>query len=1051
MNFTVYKSSAGSGKTFTLVREYLKMALSDEAHPPQRYRNILAITFTNKAAAEMKERIIKALKELSDPALQKQSKLGEKLLEDLNIQPLLLAERASALLRAILHNYTDFAIGTIDSFTHRIVRSFSHDLHLPANFEIETDSEKLIREAVDVLISRIGTEEGLSNLLLQFAETKSDDQKSWQIENELRDYAKHLLEEEGMRNADKLRHLTIDDFLKINAKLRNANRTFEEQLKATAGQYNNIILKSGLPESAFYQSSRGIYSWFAKIEAGDFSVAAEPNSYVTDSVQNGKWAGGKADASQKQQVEAMADVLTEGYHKTASLVEEHYGKYVLRKRIISNIYALSVLNELEKIIFEFRSEENILHISEFNKIISRIVFSEPVPFIYERLGEKYTNYLIDEFQDTSIMQWQNLLPLVENSLASGHFTMLVGDGKQSIYRWRGGEVEQFANLPKVTGFDDHPLVKEREQSLIRNYNEQQLNSNYRSKREIIEFNNAFFRSLVPLLSENDQSIYHGLEQNFNPENTGGLVSIEFLENADKNEELYINHTLALIQELKAEGWSYNDMVVLCMKNTEGSAIAEQLIRNKIPVLSSESLLIANAPQVIFMSALLRLIDFPDDLHAAAVVFRFLHEKGHLPDLHNALRQSSAGTAIEEILLRQGFNFNPAQCSLMSITERAEHLVRIFHLDQQSDAYITFFLDEIISYSNSRSSEKIDFHSWWEDRSSKASVIVPEGLDAVTIMTIHKSKGLEFPVVIFPFADWGIHKSHKDLWIEPNDEIIPELPVALVGMSKELEHTAAAEIYEREYGKALLDALNVLYVAMTRPEHRIYITSSFKPDKKPDKKKKDTPGTIADILKYALEQMNMVPEENKLVIGNKVAPVSHSKTSVNSITSALPSTHSWQDKVRIRRSAGDFWDEEKIIAVNKGKLLHRILSEIEYEHDIAQVLNGAVQKGWIAAEDQKLFHETIENIIRHPELNHYFNKPFRIRNEAAIVLPGSGSVRPDRVMEHDSHAVILDYKTGKNREKDQSQLNQYAEQLHKMGYSRIERILVYTETMEIIKW
>lgn len=1046
MNFTVYRSSAGSGKTFTLVREYLRIALTDTFDPPQRYRKILAITFTNKAAAEMKERIIRSLKELSNPAAGKISPMSVVLKEELKLDSLTLATRSSNLLRAILHNYTDFAIGTIDSFTHRIVRAFAHDLRLPVNFEVETDADKLIREAVDILVGKIGDDPQLTELLVQFSARKADEEKTWQIEFELREIGKELVKEEGARNAELLRGLSIENFMQINEKLKKSRNDFEAKIISIAKEAVGIISGAGLVMDDFSFKKAGIAGRFFAFSKGELDKIGDPNKNIEKLFSGGKWFSGDASKASQSVIAGLQDSLGSLWKKIEAVKEEDYPAYVFHKMLQQNIYAIAVLNEIERIIFSFRSEQNILHISEFNRIISRIVFAEPVPFIYERLGEKYSNYLIDEFQDTSVVQWQNLLPLVENSLAGNFFNMLVGDGKQAIYRWRGGEVEQFAKLPVVIDPSENPLVKEREQSLVRNFAVQHLGTNFRSKSEIVQFNNSFFRFLSGRLGVASKVIYDKLEQEHVPANQGGYIRIEELEPLeDEKNEIYIAKTLERIQLLNAEGWAYADIAILVRTNNEGAMIAGALIENKIPVLSSDSLLLKQSAIVSFMVSILRCIDFPGDELAGAQVLEYLVSTKRIPlPLHECLKQfNESRNNLQEVLIKNNIQLDLLRCSRLPIYQRCEEIITCFKLGDKADSYLVFFLDEILNYTNSRSKDKNDFFDYWEDRSKNASVVVPAGMNAVTVMTIHKSKGLEFPVVILPFANWKIEKNNVKKWITFSDPEIPELHTALIPLTQELLKTPFADVYEEERDKTLLDSLNVLYVGMTRPEQRLYVFTEML-----DKEA----ASISFFFKSALEQMNLPFIDHVVELGKPALPEKRKENELVCIRPEKIQSHSWENRVQIRSTSSDHWDmEDALGSRDKGNLLHEILAHITTADDIDSAIEKAIQDGLTDAQEGKTLAELLRQLVHLPELASSFSGNGKIRRETELLLPDGKRLRPDRVIENSQETIIIDYKTGEPNERYKKQLNGYADVLVQMGYTNIKKKIVYTETMTVEAW
>lgn len=1049
MNFTVYKSSAGSGKTFTLVKEYLRLALDDVADPPQRYREILAVTFTNKAATEMKERIIRALEELAHPNEGKISAMAEMLTKELSLDQLTIATRARDVLKAILHNYTDFAISTIDSFTHRIVRAFAHDLQLPVNFEVETDSEKLIREAVDILISRIGEDEKLTEVLVQFSENRADDQKSWQVERELNEISKHLLSEEGATHADLLRKLTPEDFLSIRNKLRKVVAIFEERVKEIAGDIFRQMNSSGLNAEDFAYGKNGLAGRIKAYAEGNLDKFGEPNSNIQKAFDSGKLYSGKASASAKDAIESLKHAIELGWTQLEEIRENEFGTYLLRKMLLVNIYALAVLNEIEKIIFNFRAEDNIIHISEFNRIIAKVVFEEPVPFIYERLGEKYSNYLIDEFQDTSVVQWQNLLPLVDNALAGNHFTMLVGDGKQAIYRWRGGEVEQFASLPNVSGVGNNPLVKEREQSLVRNFKGLHLGKNFRSKTEVVTFNNTFFRQLSSLLTPAHLAIYEKLEQESDTKNTGGYIRIEAIQPEErKADELFIEKTVGCIQQLKAEGWSNNQIAVLSRTNREGSMLASALLDAGIPVLSTESLLLRQSPAVNFIVAMLRCIDHPGDELAGAQALEFLVSTKKIPaPLHSRLVEfGEAGKRVQEVIIKNGIDYQPEQLARLPVYQRCEELISLFGLADVFDSYLLFFLDEVLDFSHDRNAEKNGFAEWWEERSKKASVVVPEGMDAVNVMTIHKSKGLEFPVVILPFANWKFKRQKDEFWVALNDPAIPEMKTGLFSAGEKLLQTPLAPLYEAEISKSRLDLMNVLYVAMTRAAQRLYIFTTAVEKISAD------PRNLDELFAWTLEKAGTPFIENIFESGQPsgAPPVQQLKGIY--IRPTVIHSARWENRIRIRSHAGENWDTSNPKGErDKGILFHRLFSFIETKNDLEKALGEMLRLGYCEPSEIPGLKEKAEKILALNELSECFSGTGKIRREKDVLIPGKPRLRPDRVIELKEKTILLDYKTGNPLPDHREQLDRYAAVLETMGYSNIEKKIVYTGTPEVESW
>lgn len=1060
-NFTIYKSSAGSGKTFTLVKEYLALALSDESEPPGAYRHILAITFTNKAASEMKERIIKALKELSVDDYTQLSGGAKTLLAELKkhyrfaankqSEDTVIRRRANNVLKEILHNYSDFGIGTIDSFVHKLVRSFAFDLKIPMSFELEMDDDKLLTQAIDILLSQIGSNELLTKALVEFAESKTDDEKSWHIENDLKYFAKNLLNEDGALYVDKLRQLKVDDFFKIKETIQSEIKKFESTISTCGKEALKIISDSGIEHWKFAGGANGIGKYFTYLTDVRYDKLT-PSKTIQKNIDSDSWYAGKSSTVDKSSIDAIKPSLIRIYNQAIEYLEQNLQEVILFRLINTTIYSLAVLNEIEKLLNEYKAQNNILHISEFNKLIAKIVLNEPTPFVYERIGEKYNNYLIDEFQDTSVLQFQNLLPLIDNSLANGHFTMLVGDGKQAIYRWRGGEVEQFAMLPEVFSHNDNPLVLEREKALKRNHNPQVLNKNYRSKREIIEFNNSIFRTLSYKLNDKFKTIYDSLEQEFNPDNSGGFVQVQFLDG--EKEELItqnLEHTHSIIESLLLQDYQLKDIAILVRKNTDGSKAANYLTERGIDVISSDSLLLSNSAEVNFVFSLLKYLNNTSDPIVQAELIEYIVTA---PYIHRSETELSINHLLVEN--KQDFvltiksicpEFNVYRLSRLALYELCEELIRLFRLNATPNAYIQFFLDEVLNFSIKQNNNIKDFNDYWEDKKEKASLIVPQGLNAVTIMTIHRSKGLEFPVVILPFSNGKVEKGKKHLWIDPDNNKIPQLPSALVSASESLLETPYASVYEEEKNKSLLDALNVLYVALTRPEERLYILTA-KPSKNPENL-----GTFCDMFAHYY-QMKGEWEQNKTIyaFGTETPHIRH-KNSTTALNLKLETFNSnqWRNSIKMRAAAPGIWNLEATESKkNYGVMVHTALAKIKTAVDIEPALNSMFIQGLITTDEKNNLLSLITKITSLPLLTDHFAQGINVKNEAEIISLSGEKFRLDRVVLRDNKtATIIDYKTGEEKKEHKQQIIVYADLLSQMGYTVTEKLLVYIEKETVI--
>lgn len=1037
MSFAVYRSSAGSGKTFTLVKEYLKLVLASERH--DYYKTILAITFTNKAAGEMKERVLSTLESFAENKLNssQQFMLGV-LAGELGIDKRELQLRAGNVLRSVLHNYSDFHITTIDKFVHRIIRSFAFDLRIPMNFEVELDGQTLMADAVDVLLSRAGTEEELTKVLVDFCESRADDEGNWNIETDLRRYAYKLLEEDGHNYIAKLKHLELEDFRRIRKQLHEKIISFEKQLSSIGKKALTLVGAQGIPYDSFANGENGICKYFQYLEElRDDKLT--PSSTVAKNVDQDKWTSAKCSPADKKAIEGIKEELLALYNEAAQLLEKDGAVYNLNKIINARIYSISLLNEIEKIISEFRSDENRIHISEFNKRISEVVSREPAPYIYERVGEKFRHFLIDEFQDTSELQWHNLLPLIENSLGSGYFNMVVGDGKQAIYRFRGGEVKQFAMLPQLKGSDSDPLTREKENTLKRNYKPEILGRNFRSKHEIVTFNNELFRYLSGSLAENYKSIYNDLEQKSDPENTGGFITLDLLDaTAETHKEDALNLLTYQIQQALEDGYSPDDISIITRFNRDGTLIAEHLHSLGYSVSSSESLVLPSSEVVRFLVSVLYFLEDSSSGIAKAEIIDYLHRKVHRNEALRTFPKLSADKFISHIK-DIGYPFDPAGLRLKSLYETCEDLIRIFMLDDQ-DPYLLSFLDHVLQFNMKHNKGISAFLVWWEEKKHKLSIDGSGISDAVRIMSIHKSKGLEFPVVICPFMNWTQGTQKDDIWTDSRHSEVEGLPVFLLPAEKKIEATAYHDLYQEEKEKSGLDDLNILYVAFTRAVERLYIISSF-----PHKS-----GNLSKHFIGYLEHKNVFSESvPHYEFGKRIkTSVKKKQISAQMVLNGYP-RGPWSEVVEISRESLKL-TEEGTSKITLGKLVHQVLSEIDTLDQVPQKLRRLFEDGMISRESLSELERKINVLVAKTNLSELFLGGRTIRTETDILLPGGRFIRPDRVITDGVKATIVDYKTGKKRESDVEQVNNYAEILSKMGYRDIKKYLVYIGEEELVE-
>lgn len=1043
-NFIIYKSSAGSGKTFTLVKEYLLLVLTHPENLAHSFHTVLAITFTNKASAEMKWRIIKSLKELEQGS---NIMLSEIICSELKITNNELKNRSGIVLSQILHHYSDFSISTIDSFTHRIIRTFATDLKLPVNFQIETDTNYVFGKIVSLLLNQLGKNKTLSQYLIHYSVNRVEENKNWDLESGLLEFIKGLHNEGQSSILESLQQFDLDHFNQVNKKISERIIQYENTLHINGTKALALIQNSGLSESDFYQGNKGIISFFKKLNdpAKLFSESLD-NSHIRSTLNDDKWVSGKISSERQNKMEQIKYDLKQIAEDSLKFVKEHESHYALHILIKKNLYAMGVVNELAKITTQFKSEENMLFISEFNEKISEVVAHEPTPFIYERLGDKYKHFLLDEFQDTSTLQWQNILPLVDNSLSNGWFNLLVGDGKQSIYRWRNANVEQFSNLPKVIGSDENLILKERENSLERHFENRQLDKNYRSLAEIVKFNNSLFDFLAhQFLHDEFKNIYHHQAQKYH-EDTGGYITIEFPEILkDEKDSINFQHTLKHINQSIENGYQYQDICIIVRNNRAGNAIANFLIQQHIPVISSESLLLKNAIEINLMISFLKFLSNEKDLVSASSVINylfytdFISEEKYIGFLHdiNISKKKNLFDICSELQLP----ISPENFSARNIYDICIEIIDVLKLNQKNQTYIRFFLDEVLSFLQSNTSNLNLFIDWWDRRSETASVIIPEGANAISIMTIHKSKGLEFPIVIMPYLNWKIHDIEQ-LWVPIQDTDI-DLPMAMIDTSNLASTTIYAREAEREKQFQILDNLNLLYVGFTRAVERLHIISPAS--------NKDSVNHIGSWLKsFAQMNENYNSDLSSITFGQiteKTSSSAHHKIQTYAMNPIHFNTS--HEAIELKGSSRYQVSDEIEKAKEHGVLVHYILSQIKTLEEIPEKIKKSVVQGNLNPEEAIKIQNNIINLLSISELHSFYQPELDSRNEIEILTETGDVLRPDRVIIQNQQATIIDYKTGKkNPAKYHAQMKSYETAMNELGFQNVKKILVYIDENEI---
>ena len=1024
--FQIYNASAGSGKTFTLVKEYLKIVLiSDDIFI---FQKILAITFTNKAASEMKQRILNSLKDFSEA---KQPPLFIIIQKETGLEPHTIKKKSNVVLKLILENYGAFHITTIDSFTYKIIKSFSFDLGLSQNFEVEMNAQELLDKAVEVLISKVGVTTELTKLLIEYSIDKSDDDKSWDISLDLSEFSKILLKEEDVFHFRKLSDKTLGDFKSLQIKLIKHRKDLLARMKSIGEEALQIISNEQLEFSVFNRSMlpNHFLSLVHKTEKTKFF----DQSVLKKRIDENELFSKTKTADTLLTAENILPALLKLYSDSELL----YQQLSQTKLVLKSIIPLAVLNHINKELNTIKEDNNIRLNAEFNQLISDNIQDQPAPFIYERIGQSFMHYFIDEMQDTSVLQWKNLIPLIDNTLSQEKTSLLlVGDAKQAIYRWRGGKASQFLKLGSQDTISQNPFTIEKKV--------QELSTNYRSFSELIKFNNSFFKHSSQFLQNSSYADLF-LNKSHQEENElkGGYVSISFLEKMNDKEEdqlKYAKKVYQIINNLDSK-CQLGSVCVLVRKRSEGVTVANYLSENSIDIVSSETLLLSNSNKVNFIINFLRYSVQSNDKECLLELLYFLHK--HLMitiDKHAFFAKFIYLEQTEVLALLKEYN-----CFLDLILfhespfyEKVEQIIRAFHLQNTTDAYVQFFLDEILIQQQKESNIQ-DFLNYWDHKKESLSIVSSENPDAVKIMTIHKAKGLEFPVVIFPCELYIYQDIKPKVWLE---NTIDGFSNILVPLNKEIRYTGVQgeEIYNTRKSELELDNFNLLYVALTRAVEQLYIITDKKLNKKEEEDSKYFSGIFISYLKkHHLWHL----EKNEYSFGDHGKLQTTLETGLASKTQHRFISTPWKEhKITMLANSSTFWGTTRGEAKNYGNFIHKILSEVITKDDVHKVIEKYFQQGEISLEEKEQLQEKILKIVGHTKLKWYYSKDVVVCNEREILFKAK-TVIPDRlVFDKNNKVTIIDYKTGISKEEHRYQLENYASVLASLNYLVSKKVLVY---------
>jgi ATP-dependent exoDNAse (exonuclease V) beta subunit len=1083
----IYKASAGSGKTHSLTEEYLKLA----SQITDNFKRILAVTFTNKAAEEMKQRILESLNEVIIQG--NKSDFYSLFVEDAKkTDEFTIIEKARFIRDSILHNYSFFSLSTIDSFVQKVIKSFTYEIGVESGYRVELDSDKVISDLTDILYRQIDDDIDLRNYLIHFANYKLQDGKNWDFKTEINKLAREIFKEEfhvSDKQTDDRNDLTY--ILDYFDKLTTIKQSFENKMKGYAKKASLIFTQTGSDHSIIGRNivylNNYLVNKIANPEKEEDFIPGKTVAGLLDDLD--KWSNKTANPEIRAIANQYYNVLNPILKQVLALIGSRYKYYLGAVNILSSFHAFGILRKLAALLPDYRNLNNLLLISDTTKILKEIVDGNDAPFIYEKIGNRYQHLLIDEFQDTSGFQWGNFKPLIQNSLAEGNQNLIVGDIKQSIYRWRGG--------------DWSLLLSRVEQEIGTQYvQHENLKVNWRSKKNIVDFNNSFFKKasdlLQSLFNSEISEVTANLDEQFGaedfstiiskaysdtfqnlpnkPEKKGGRVKMSFFKfekgTVKKDWMDYVAKELPLTIDLLLKNKNYHpgDIAILVRRNEEGKTIANLLLdyqlvnkeSSKYQIISSDSLLVSNSPVIqILTNAMYYIHDSEDKIHLHALIAVFnstLYADREINDKHF---NSPVSYGFSD-LLPQNFHDNLESYKRANIYELTEKLCEVFSLNQVEgqSAYIQTFKDIVADFGLNEATDLGAFMQWWEKKGKLISVQLSDQPDALKILSIHKSKGLAFKVVIVPYCDWALKpSSQQDTIIWTESEIPPfnyfkRFPVLF---RKYLVNS----IFKREYCNELLysmiDALNMLYVAFTRPREELIIMAPARTIK--DGKFNSVADLLCESVQNEIKEPNLIDLHNYYVSefgifeihsdyididGDKFSKEISQKPDFKIEDYPLSD---WNQKINIINHAEDFF--MKSIAyieskVNYGTLMHQIFSKIRYSDEISKLTDELYYAGKINSEEKKLLIDKLEEMVNRPIVSEWFSKDWKVRTEDAI-LDISGKIRiPDRVLFKPDKTVIIDFKFGEYHQESIQQVKEYMNLLKQMNYPNIHGFVYYAE-------
>jgi len=992
-------------------------------------------------------------------------------------------ERASLILQKILHTYSRFFVGTIDSFFQQIIRSFTREMGIQSGYSIELDTESVLDEAIDRLQAETSTNKHLLRWLTDFALDKIEKGNSWNFRKDIAKLGQQLFNEQFKTFSHVLSGRIADkDFMiDYQRELNGIRKRFENTIQKLALQGIDQIRSAGLETGDFFQRDSGPAGYLQKITGGNLP---EPNSYVRKATESSTGWYSK-NSPRKESIEKIChDGLLKVLQDIVTYYDRECKHYLTADLILKNIYALGILTDLYGHLQDYCRENNIFLLSEASSFLNQVIDNNDAPFVYEKTGNHFHHFMIDEFQDTSLLQWGNFKPLISNSLSQHYDNLIVGDVKQSIYRWRNSHWEILANAVGNEFYD---------QSLDFNT----LHHNHRSGRNIIQFNNTLFKEASRLIQDHFDkqaanaaitlpeylagSVIHNyadaIQMQGQTQKPDGLVQLAFLEKNNYDTVLE-GQLITLINELLNSGYEAGDIAILTRKNEEAKTITDCFLRLKssgdtickpFDVIADETLYLSNSSSVRFLMGIIRYCYYQEDMVNKYFIvneyIRYLLPEAAAKQYQPLLETTDFPDVSLDAVFPEAFQQLAEEAGSFSLFELTEKLIALFRLNYREGeaVYLQALQDLMLDFTHRKSSSVVDFLEFWDERGYKKPVILPGNQNAIRVLTIHKAKGLEFPVVILPYCSWKLadQTNRPVLWCKPEHAPFDRLSAVPVEFTSKLARTHFANDYFEELLKQYIDAINLLYVAFTRASKAVY---GFSP-----MPGKDQLINISDMLLKLVTRENEPAELPGLIAMHEyyrpadqvfeygTLPETVKKEDLPDRTPLLLTRYpvydarehlkiAFQGKISIEPETGEISR-----SVSEGSLMHEIFSRIIHLDDIPKVLSKIALEGKITASAVVGMTAFIQNLFGDQQVINWFSGNWKVLTETEFVLPEGFVKRPDRVLVKEGNAIIIDYKFGNIMDKTHNkQVMEYCRLLMDMGYHNPEAWLWYVMLKKVVR-